>query len=376
MNRQEGIQEIDIEELDSQANTYTIKCMTFTAFAFFIVWLLNTLDVFIVDKTVMTIVFLATSAVMLLPGAICWFTGTRKSWVKYMIMLAVGIGTTIIGSILTFHAVLLFALPLFYAAQYSDRRMIYYAYGMTVISLFVSVMVGYYYGLCDANMLLLSAHPASYYADLHTGEVYIDQINPNPWVTVPLFFVLPRSIILLLFVPVIRNISDNIAHNAVRTAQLQQLGETDKTTSCYNKNKYAQMIREVYPQVEHVAVIFWDINHLKEINDTYGHVHGDYVISSIADCIYELASERRKAYRVGGDEFIMVIENPEAHEAEQVIAACNEKVAVKSSLSRLPLSVAVGCAYGTGRQIQELVQMADEQMYQTKKAMHAAEQNC
>lgn len=67
MNRQEGIQEIDIEELDSQANTYTIKCMTFTAFAFFIVWLLNTLDVFIVDKTVMTIVFLATSAVMLLP---------------------------------------------------------------------------------------------------------------------------------------------------------------------------------------------------------------------------------------------------------------------------------------------------------------------
>lgn len=362
---------IDTQSLDSQANRHTIKCLVFTSIAFFIIWILTLTGIFIVDKKLMTLTFLSGSAIMLLPLAACRFTGTEKSWIKYLILADVCIALAVIGTMLTFHAVLLFALPLFYAAQYSNRRMIYYAYLMTTASLFASVMLGYYFGICDANMLLLSNHPTDYYVSLFFSSDSPIYTNPSPWTTLPLYFVLPRSIILMAFVPAIRHISNCIAKNAVTTAELLRLSETDKMTQFFNKGKYDQMITEYYPGINTVGVIFWDINNLKKINDTFGHFQGDNAISAIAGCILSLTAEHRKAYRVGGDEFVMILENPKDKEMACVISDCRQLLESKNQMSTIPLSVSVGCAAGKGTEIHALIRQADQSMYRNKKQFHS-----
>lgn len=358
--------EFDQRELDSKANEYTLHCLRITALAFFLIWLLTMAGVFIVDRGLMSGVFAAASAVMLAPTAICRRTGTRGARIKYMILLFAGLATTIIGSFLTFHAVLLFALPLFYAAQYSDRRMIYYAYAMTVAGVFVSVMVGYYWGICDANMLLTSNYPTDYYVRLISSGQQL-AINDNPWVTLPLYFVLPRCMILAVFVPVIRKISDNISKNAANAARLRYISEMDKATRFYNRSKYLELMEDYYPTLDTIGVIFWDINNLKAVNDTRGHAYGDSMILSIASCIYELTNETRRVFRLGGDEFVMLLENAAENDLEAVLSRWKALIEAERINSMLPISVAVGKAFGAGRDIEALVAQADADMYRDKR---------
>ena len=85
----------------------------------------------------------------------------------------------------------------------------------------------------------------------------------------------------------------------------------DSATRLYNKNKYEDMLANYYTMVERVAVVLWDINNLKEINDRMGHGMGDKLIETMSGAIYVQTDKRKKAYRIGGDEFVMLIENPE-----------------------------------------------------------------
>ena len=131
---------------DSQANRSTIRCLSFTIVPFAVIWLLAMVNIFPVEKALMTVTFLVTSAVLLTPWVICRAVGTEKPWIKYMILFSLAVALTIISTVLTYHAVLLFALPLFYASQYSGRRVVVYTYLLTVLSLFFSVVGGYYWG--------------------------------------------------------------------------------------------------------------------------------------------------------------------------------------------------------------------------------------
>lgn len=364
--------EFDVRELDSKANEYTLKCLRITVLAFFLIWLLTMLGIFTVDRGLMSSVFFTASALMLAPTAICHWAGTRGEKIKYMILLFAELATAIIGSMLTFHAVLLFALPLFYAAQYSDRRMIYYAYAMTVVGIFVSVMVGYYWGICDANMLLVSNHPTAYYAELISSGQRL-AVNAEPWITLPLYFVLPRCMILAVFVPVIRNISDNISKNAANAARLRYISEMDKATRFYNRSKYLELMEDYYPSLDTVGVIFWDINNLKAVNDTRGHAYGDSMILSIASCIYELTNETRRVFRLGGDEFVMLLENASEEELEAVLRRWSALIEAERANSMLPISVAVGRALGAGSDVEALVAQADADMYRDKRRIKREE---
>lgn len=366
-----GLKAADMTAPDSQANQATIRCLSFTVVPFAAIWLLAMLNIFSVEKSLMTVTFLVTSAVLLTPQAICRVVGTEKPWIKYMILFALAVALTMIGTALTYHAALLFALPLFYASQYSSRRVVIYAYLLTILSLFFSVMGGYYFGICDVNMLPLSDSPAADFLRLLTGRVSPVLPNTAPWVSLTLLFVLPRSIILLAFIPVIQQISGSIAKNAIYTAELVRLSETDKLTQFYNKRKFDEMSADYYPTLDRVAVLFIDVNNLKQINDTYGHAQGDNVIAGIAGCITDLTAESRKVYRVGGDEFIMVLENPANGETEALISAFYDALAARQPMSSIPISASVGWAVGPGLDIHALTDQADADMYRNKRLAHA-----
>ena len=61
------------------------------------------------------------------------------------------------------------------------------------------------------------------------------------------------------------------------------------------------MVSMYYPNVNNITVIFWDLNNLKIINDTYGHEYGDKALSALASVLYAHSDEQcRRVYRFGG----------------------------------------------------------------------------
>lgn len=354
------------KELETAANQFTLKCITWTAVVMFFVWICNIVGIFIVDPKLMGIASSASICIVIAARIICKIAGLSKPWVKYLLLLASVVSTSVVCIFLTYHALLLCILPLLYSAQY-NRKVVGIVYGMSVVSTFVTVMTGYFFGLCDANMLLLTVNNRSYYEEqlLHTFQY---SLNENPWITLPLYYVLPRVLILLCIVPVILHIADGIMRKAEREASLKRLSEIDEMTKMYNRNKYRIMVKEYYSTIPKVGVIFWDVNGLKLINDTKGHEYGDRLIRSVASLVREFANDYAKAYRIGGDEFLLILENATEEQLEELVRAWNCRLKEKNETSEFQISAAVGYSIGPGIDIENTVKQADHYMYRRKSS--------
>ncbi len=131
------------------------------------------------------------------------------------------------------------------------------------------------------------------------------------------------------------------------------------------------MVSMYYPNVDNITVIFWDLNNLKIINDTYGHEYGDKALSALASVLYAHSDEQcRRVYRFGGDEFVMIIDNPHDGEADRIISAVKDELVKCSYDISIEISSAVGVAFGNGSDIIEIVKNADSAMYADKQLYH------
>ena len=128
-----------------------------------------------------------------------------------------------------------------------------YVYILTVLSTFVVVYGGYYFGLCDANMVLLTTND---YADtVKNGVMLLSQANNNPIVTLFLFFVLPRALIFIAFMFVCNSIVEIVSASHKKTEQMfvktvtalsEAVDAKDRYTSGHSKRvaEYSRRIAE------------------------------------------------------------------------------------------------------------------------------------
>lgn len=354
-------------EIGFNINKYTLKCLKVILIGIAIVWLLNILNIFIVDRTLMNRAVLATSIVLIATLLLGRVIDLHKKWVKYFLITVTIIVITILGASLTYHTLLLSMLPLMLATQYADRKVVAYTYVLSVISIFVSAIGGYYWGLCDANMLFLTNKPTAYYVDLVRQSATFERVNTNVLYTVSLYFAVPRCILLFLTIPVIESISKNIMKYEQYAFSMKQLSERDDMTGLFNRNKFLNMMEQKYSQMDRVCVIFFDVNNLKWVNDNLGHEKGDELLICAGRTILALADQTKKAYRIGGDEFVLVIEHPQEGEPDALIKRWEELEAFKEQSMDMELSVAYGYACGAGKDIDKIVKEADEKMYRKKK---------
>ena len=113
------------------------------------------------------------------------------------------------------------------------------------------------------------------------------------------------------------------------------------------------------------GIIQYDINGLKYINDHNGHHDGDKCIASIADTISKSISRSMYAYRLGGDEFLVIVNNSSKEEIESSIAK------FKELLSKTPYHCSAGYAYKDNKEsIEELMKKAEENMYLDKNKFY------
>lgn len=361
------VKEVEIRS-EEEANQFSIKCMLFTMIGIIVCWIMNYLRIFIVDLKLMNM-GLSGILFIIIPVIICRFVDIGKPWVKYMLMFGITGAITVQSISITYHTVIMILLPLFLSLQYFKRSMVYYTYFLAVLGIAASVYGGYYFGLCDANMVVLTTGPTRDYIDAVTGNVHFEMANTQPMITLFMFFVFPRCLLLLLFVPLMHKISESISKNAIRLSEVQHEAEVDTMTSVYNKNKYLNMVSQYYPDCEKVGVIFWDINNLKETNDKMGHHSGDYLITCTAYLLRALIEPNRKVFRVGGDEFVMIVENPKEGEMQNIIERWHNGLHAHRQIEQSSLSAAIGFAVGAGIDIRKVIDEADQAMYENKKKM-------
>lgn len=358
----------DFREQEALTNKFNLQCLIVTMFFPIITWFLNIVGVFIVDQTLMNISMFSAMGITATVCLACYLIGLDKPWIKYLVIGSIVLTTTIIGITLTYHVILLSMLPMFYACQYSQKKVVVFTYITTFISMFAVVMIGYYVGVCDANMALLTVKPLAEYVDAD-GIFMAQQVNPNPWVTLPLFYVLPRSFLFLATVPILTHISEGIAQRAIKENRWRRRSETDDMTQLYNKNKYIQMTKEYFPKVTDVGVIFVDVNNLKSVNDCFGHEMGDELIYGVASAIRNAIHTENKeyAFRVGGDEFVIVVEGNSEKRLQEIIDKCRENMRVTNQTAKIYMSAALGYEMGKGEELEEVVKRADQKMYQEKQ---------
>ena len=186
------------------ANTYVMRCFLISMIVYFIAFLLNILDIFIVDKKIMLGGFIPSVFIYLTMLLITKKVSLSSDKIKYFILFSIVSVFTLIGVSITYHVVIIAVLPILYAILYSSRKVMWYVYGLTVVSTIIIVYAGYYYGLCDANMALLTSMKLDSY--LVNGYFPTTAVTDNTFVTLMLYFVIPRCLIYIAFMVVCSSI--------------------------------------------------------------------------------------------------------------------------------------------------------------------------
>ena len=139
-----------------------------------------------------------------------------------------------------------------------------------------------------------------------------------------------------------------------------QLTKKDALTGLLNRQAYYSVIGENTKDI--TAIVSIDMNGLKVINDTYGHQAGDDAITKLVSCIQKSTKYKHIAFRIGGDEFIIICNKTSKEELENLIDN------IKKNVSLNQCSCSIGYAFddSPNKNIDEMVKISDEMMYLDK----------
>ena len=143
---------------------------------------------------------------------------------------------------------------------------------------------------------------------------------------------------------------------------------TDELTRCYNRRAYEEDINKLDLTKEWVHVSM-DINGLKNANDSFGHAAGDELIRAAADCMKNSFSEHGKVYRMGGDEFVVII-TKDIPQFENLLRAFEQRVESWHGEFVESMAVSYGYVFSSERKwnsIFDISKASDERMYESKK---------
>ncbi len=353
------------EQKDVIQNIFSLRCFCLIILFYTFTFILNVLGIFIVDTQIFLYGYVGALILVAVYLGVLAVLGFEHPGTKYLNITFIALLVTIAACSLTYHTIIIIIIPIIFASMYADRRLAYYALVLTILAIAVSTYVGYFYGVCDANMVLLTCASLSELSE--NGHFLLDQVNENPAVTLAMYYVFPRSLLAIAFFAACSNIFHILEKTMGSAMRMKHLAEIDDMTGLYNKNKLLETLDGEITREKQIAVIYWDVNQLKKVNDTYGHIEGDILIAKVAESIKMVMDANASAYRYGGDEFIMLVLNGNDEIAEDIIRRWKSTLKQISSDSKIPISASAGYACGRGNEIKKIIDLADKKMYANKE---------
>ena len=165
-----------------------------------------------------------------------------------------------------------------------------------------------------------------------------------------------------------------IMDNLDRIRGLEAVASTDQLTKLLNKNSAQKEIGEAVKNSSG-ALLMIDLDSFKLINDIYGHIAGDKILVRFSELIKSVIREKDLAGRMGGDEFIVFLENMSDEKILKTKASYLNEEILNSARKmfgeeiEIPLGTSVGAVFvpEEGRDFQILYEKADKALYEVKQ---------
>lgn len=162
---------------------------------------------------------------------------------------------------------------------------------------------------------------------------------------------------------------------AVETADLE--ASTDPLTGAYNRaylvRRFEAEMRRARNYMSPLSVLLLDIDHFKQVNDSYGHAAGDAILKRLAELIRKNTRSSDFVVRYGGEEFVSVMTSANQDQAflyvdrlREMVAAAEFPVPGHDAPLKVTVSVGVSSFPGDGQTTTDLLNMADQALYAAK----------
>ncbi|NRU66816.1 diguanylate cyclase (GGDEF)-like protein [Clostridium beijerinckii] len=148
----------------------------------------------------------------------------------------------------------------------------------------------------------------------------------------------------------------------------------DRLTGLENYSSYERYIENIsFKKINKLFIINIDIDDFKSVNDKFGHNEGDEALKMFANLLIESFSLRRKKLiRVGGDEFLILLEVERKEIVDNYIQNLNKNIEAYNKTKEKPyelkFSYGVACCSNTKEDIHDILKCADKLMYEQKKS--------
>jgi two-component system, cell cycle response regulator len=160
-----------------------------------------------------------------------------------------------------------------------------------------------------------------------------------------------------------------------RNTELDRISRTDSLTGLHNRRHLEDELQRQRNTArrhhDQLAVVLFDIDHFKHVNDTYGHPTGDLVLCEFARRLGQELRAGDIAGRWGGEEFLIILPRTDlagaVHIAER-IRIVTAATPITTAGQEITITVSGGCALGPAQDPDELIQIVDTRLYQAKAA--------
>ena len=190
--------------------------------------------------------------------------------------------------------------------------------------------------------------------------------------------------VVVRIVAVVRDVTDQISRErelehsrmaAIHEArQARELAETDALTGLANRRRVMadldRLIIEARRFSDSLMLVVFDIDHFKQVNDTFGHIEGDKVLQRVSQIALNQARDFDLIGRVGGEEFVWIIPRTSQAQAQQMAERLRQAVSHGSSVGEVPnVTISIGLAkLSSGDTSLTLFSRADDALYAAKEA--------
>ena len=179
-----------------------------------------------------------------------------------------------------------------------------------------------------------------------------------------------------------QKVASTLERKSLREREEQLLSElhrqaiTDEMTGGPNRRYVFEQLERSFDDIEknskeHFATAIFDIDHFKNVNDTYGHAAGDEIIKKVCNLATSIIKSPNIFGRIGGEEFLAVIFNDSENHLQQICEKIRTSVEKEETLfdnQKISVTLSGGvCFSNESSSVSDLVNKADERLYLAKK---------
>ncbi|EPR3360622.1 diguanylate cyclase domain-containing protein [Pseudomonas aeruginosa] len=171
---------------------------------------------------------------------------------------------------------------------------------------------------------------------------------------------------------IIRDVTDRIFYQN----QLIEMAYYDELTKLGNRKALEDNLETALNKAKNnqtkFAILYLDLDHFKKVNDIFGHNIGDQLLIAVANRIRNCLREKDKAYRLGGDEFLILIEDIKTNQPQQLanrlLLALSDPILVGiEKVDFITFSIGIAIYPDNSNDIKSLINAADSAMYLAKE---------